>query len=221
MLIIKSTAALPCAPQRGVAAAAEKTTHTNCQNHMLMSKHGAHQNPAFTKAIPATCSKVQRHALYPCSTWHFWFMCVCHSCTGCHADSPFKPQQACAANVFVVGFKQTTAVEENTWSYRHDPTRYNWWVKPCSCKDLQNLRGAYCTLPQTFHLASMLWVHLATYSSQPTQKSLIMLKHLVSYLVCHEDLSKNIPRVIWSFKDFTRNITHTKHAHQWLEAIAR
>ena len=115
-----------CTPKRRCSCSEKKTTHTNCQNHMLMSKHGAHQNPAFTKAIPATCSKVQRHTLYPCSTWHFWFMCVCHFCTGCHADSPFKPQQACAANVFVAGFKQTTAVEENTWSYRHDPTRYNW-----------------------------------------------------------------------------------------------
>ena len=30
--------------------------------------------------------------------------------------------------------------------------------------------------------------HLATYSTAPTQKSLVVLKHLVSYLACHEDI---------------------------------
>jgi len=30
--------------------------------------------------------------------------------------------------------------------------------------------------------------HLATYSTQPTMKNMTVLKHLVSYLACHEDV---------------------------------
>ena len=39
-------------------------------------------------------------------------------------------------------------------------------------------------LPHAQHVVR----HLATYSTVPTQKSLVVLKHLVSYLACHEDV---------------------------------
>ena len=39
-------------------------------------------------------------------------------------------------------------------------------------------------LPHAQHVVR----HLATYSTAPTQKSLVVLKHLVSYLACHEDV---------------------------------
>ena len=85
-------------------------------------------------------------------------------------------------------------------------------VSPAAAKAFRTCVGILlylaCDLPHCQHIVR----HLSTYSTQPTVKSMTVLKHLVGYLASHDSICISLK---WKGMKDHRPLSWLQHLHSW------
>jgi len=85
-------------------------------------------------------------------------------------------------------------------------------VSPTAAKAFRTCVGILlylaCDLPHCQHIVR----HLSTYSTQPTVKSMTVLKHLVGHLASHDSICISLK---WKGMKDHRPLSWLQHFHSW------